>query len=64
MRCNNPVKATAGMFDKKYGNANFWTDKPPAMCPECGYMNIIPDNKIYKVLNLPLGLTIRSELGE
>jgi predicted nucleic acid-binding Zn-ribbon protein len=64
MRCDNPVKAVAGTFNKKYGNARFWTDKVPAICPECGYNNILADEKIYRALNWPLGLAIKLKLGE
>jgi len=64
MRCNNPAQIFAGAFKKEYGTARFWTDKPPAMCPECGYTNIIPDKKIYDALNCPLGLKIKLKLEE
>jgi len=41
MRCNNPAFTITGAFDRNSGNANFWTDKPPAMCPQCGYRQTI-----------------------
>jgi len=37
MRCANPANTVAGFFDKTKGNHHFWTDKPAAACPHCGY---------------------------
>ena len=64
MRCGNPVNMTAGVFDKKYGNPHFWTDKPPITCPHCGYQHLYFDKKIYQYLNWPAERPLKITLGE
>ncbi|MFH0769242.1 MAG: hypothetical protein V1932_06725, partial [Chloroflexota bacterium] len=64
MRCGNPVNMTAGVFDKKYGNPHFWTDKPPIACPHCGYQRLYFDKKIYQYLNWPAERPLKITLGE
>jgi len=64
MRCGNPVNMTAGVFDKKYGNPHFWTDKPPITCPHCGYQRLYFDKKIYQYLNWPAERPLKITLGE
>ena len=64
MRCGNPVNMTAGVFDKKYGNPHFWTDKPPITCPHCGYQRLYFDTEIYKYLNWSADIPLKLNLGE
>jgi len=64
MRCGNPVNMTAGVFDKKYGNPHFWTDKPPITCPHCGYQRLFFDTEIYKYLNWSAERPFKITLGE
>jgi len=64
MRCGNPVNMTAGVFDKKYGNPHFWTDKPPITCPHCGYSRLYFDAEIYKYLNWSADIPLKITLGE
>ena len=64
MRCGNPVNMTTGVFDKKYGNPHFWTDKPPITCPHCGYQRLYFDTEIYKYLNWPAERPLKITLGE
>jgi chromosome segregation ATPase len=64
MRCNNPVFTITGAFDRNSGNANFWTDKPPAMCPQCGYRHLLFDERVYQALNCPVGAPLKLRLGE
>ena len=63
IRCNNPVFAITGAIDHNSGNANFWTDKPPVMCPNCGHRNLLFDEKVYQALNCAVGTPIRLKLG-
>ena len=53
--CDNPFFKITSVADRKEGNAHFWTDKEPAMCPQCGYRKLVYDEKIYKALNWPIG---------
>jgi len=64
VRCNNPVYALTGAFDASSGNAHFWTDKPPAMCPQCGYRHLLYDERIYQALNWSVGIPVKLNLGE
>ena len=64
MRCGNPANMTAGVFDKKYGNPHFWTDKPPITCPHCGYQRLYFDKKIYQYLNWLAERPLKITLGE
>jgi predicted nucleic acid-binding Zn-ribbon protein len=64
MRCNNPAFTITGAFDRNSGNANFWTDKPPAMCPQCGYRHLLFDERVYQALNCPVGASLKLRLGE
>ncbi|MBI2854954.1 MAG: hypothetical protein HYX87_08580 [Chloroflexi bacterium] len=64
MRCNNPVFTLTGAFDQGCGNARFWTDKKPAMCPQCGYRRLLYDEAAYQALNLPVGAPFRLTTGE
>ena len=64
MRCGNPVNMTAGVFDKKYGNPHFWTDKPSITCPHCGYQRLYFDTEIYKYLNWSADIPLKLNLGE
>jgi chromosome segregation ATPase len=64
MRCNNPAFTITGAFDRNSGNANFWTDKPPAMCPQCGYRHLLFDERVYQALNCPVGAPLKLRLGE
>jgi chromosome segregation ATPase len=64
MRCNNPALMITGAFDRNSGNANFWTDKPPAMCPQCGYRHLLFDERVYQSLNCPVGTPLKLRLGE
>jgi chromosome segregation ATPase len=64
MRCNNPAFTITGVFDRNSGNANFWTDKPPAMCPQCGYRHLLFDKRVYQALNCPVGAPLKLRLGE
>ena len=64
MRCNNPAFTITGAFDRNSGNANFWTDKPPAMCPQCGYRHLLFDERVYQSLNCPVGAPLKLRLGE
>jgi chromosome segregation ATPase len=53
--CDNPFFKITSVADRKEGNAHFWTDKEPAMCPQCGYRKLVYDEKIYQALNWPIG---------
>jgi len=64
MRCGNPVNMTTGVFDKKYGNPHFWTDKPSITCPHCGYSRLYFDTEIYKYLNWSADIPLKLNLGE
>ncbi len=64
VRCTNPAYVITGAFDAKSGNAHFWTDQTPAMCPQCGYRILNPDEGIYRALNLPAGVPAKLILGE
>lgn len=64
LRCNNPTFAFTGAFNHNLGNAQFWTDKPPAMCPHCGYRHLLYDEKIYQAFNCPAGTPLKITLGE
>jgi len=64
VRCTNPAYVITGAFDAKSGNAHFWTDQPPAMCPQCGYRVLNADEGIYRALNWPAGVAGKLVLGE
>ena len=64
VRCGNPANAAAGVFDKKYGNPHFWTDKPPITCPHCGYQRLYFDTEIYQYLNWSADIPLKLTLGE
>jgi len=64
IRCNNPLLALTGAFDRNSGNAHFWTDKPPVMCPHCGYRQLLFDERLYEALNWPVGVPLKLRLGE
>jgi len=64
MRCANPANTVAGFFDKTKGNHHFWTDKPAATCPHCGYQILQFDRDIYQYLNWPEGEPLNLYLGE
>ena len=64
MRCANPASTVAGFFDKTKGNHHFWTDKPAAACPHCGYQILQFDRDIYRYLNWPEGEPLNLYLGE
>ena len=64
MRCGNPINAAAGVLDKKLGNPHFWTDKPPVMCPHCGYQQLFLDTDIYRYLNWSADMPLKLALGE
>jgi chromosome segregation ATPase len=64
MRCGNPINTAAGILDKKLGNPHFWTDKPPVMCPHCGYQQLFFDTEIYQYLNWPAERPLKLTLGE
>jgi len=64
LRCNNPFYALTGAFDRNSGNARFWTDRPPAMCPHCGYRQLLFDEKPYEALDLSVGVSFKLRLEE
>ena len=64
VRCGNPINAAAGVLDKKVGNPHFWTDKPPIMCPHCGYQRLYFDTEIYQYLNWSAEVPLKLTLGE
>ena len=64
VHCTNPAYVITGAFDAKSGNAHFWTDQPPAMCPQCGFRILRPDEGIYRALNWPAGVPGKLVLGE
>ena len=64
VHCTNPAYVITGAFDAKSGNAHFWTDQPPAMCPQCGFRILKPDEGIYRALNWPAGVAGKLILGE
>ena len=64
VRCNNPVYALTGAFNANSGNAHLWTDKPPAMCPQCGHRDLLHDKEIYQALNWPAEIPLKLNLGE
>lgn len=64
LRCNNPLSALAGVFDRSAAGAHFWTDKPATRCPHCGLTMLIYDEKPYQALNWPVGDPLRLQLGE
>ena len=64
VRCGNPINTVAGVFDKKQGNPHFWTDKPPVLCPHCGYRHLYFDTEIYQYLNWPVEIPLKLKLGE
>jgi len=64
VRCTNPAFVITGAFDANSGNAQFWTDKPPSMCPQCGYRHLVYDEKVYHALHWPVGLPGKLKLGE
>ncbi len=64
MQCTNPGYALWAGIDANLGNARFWTDKPPQMCPHCGYRLVAYDEAIYQALNCPVGYPVKLHLGE
>ncbi|MFC2071447.1 hypothetical protein ACFLUU_01835 [Chloroflexota bacterium] len=64
VRCTNPAFVITGAFDANSGNAQFWTDKPPSMCPQCGYRQLVYDERIYQTLGRPVGFPGKLTLGE
>jgi hypothetical protein len=64
MRCVNPFFAMTGGVDAHSGNAHFWTDKQPAMCPQCGHNGLAFDERIYQSLDQPIGIPGKVVLGE
>jgi predicted nucleic acid-binding Zn-ribbon protein len=64
MRCTHPASTFAGAFDRTKGNHHFWTDRPPAACPVCGYQVIEYDTKIYNYLGWPTQRPLKIHLGE
>jgi len=64
VRCTHPAFMITGAFDANSGNARFWTDKPPAMCPQCGYRQLVYDEKVYQSLGWPVGARGKLVLGE
>ena len=64
VRCTNPAFVITGAFNPNSGNAQFWTNKPPSMCPQCGYRHLVYDDRIYHALNWPVGLPGKLNLGE
>jgi uncharacterized phage infection (PIP) family protein YhgE len=64
MRCTHPASTVAGVFDRTKGNHHFWTDRPPAACPVCGYPVIEYDTKIYGYLGWPTQRPLKINLGE
>jgi len=62
--CTNPAFMITGAFDANSGNARFWTDKPPSMCPQCGYRHLVYDERVYHALHWPVGLPGKLNLGE
>jgi chromosome segregation ATPase len=55
VRCDNPFFKFTSIADHRSDNARFWTDKEPVMCPQCGYRQLLYDEKIYRALNWPVG---------
>ncbi len=64
MRCAHPANTVAGVFDRTKGNHRFWTDRPPASCPVCGYRILEFERNIYRYLNWPEGEPLNLYLGE
>jgi len=64
MRCAHPANTVAGVFDRTKGNHRFWTDRPPASCPVCGYRILEFERNIYRYLNWPEGHPLKINLGE
>ena len=65
VRCNNPLYALTGAFDRSTSGARFWTEKPPTRrCPCCGYPGAVYDEKAYEALNQPFGTPLQLKLGE
>jgi DNA repair exonuclease SbcCD ATPase subunit len=64
LRCNNPLYALTGFFDRSAGGAQVWTDKAGAKCPHCGLNTLVYDERLYQALNLPIGAPLKLQLGE
>lgn len=64
MRCGNPINMGAGIIDKRLGSPHFWTDKPPVLCPHCGYQHLYYDTEIYQYLNRSAEVPFKLILGE
>ncbi len=64
VHCTNPAFVITGAFSAKSGNAHFWTDQTPSMCPQCGYRILNADEGIYRALNWPAGAPGKLILGE
>jgi len=64
MRCTHPASTVAGVFDSTKGNHHFWTDRPPAACPVCGYPVLEYDIKIYNYHGWQTQRPLKIHLGE
>jgi len=64
LRCNNPLYAVMGAFDRRAGGAHVWTDKAGPKCPHCGLSTLIYDEGLYQALNLRPGTPLKIQLGE
>ncbi|MBT9142981.1 MAG: hypothetical protein DDT29_01380 [Dehalococcoidia bacterium] len=65
LRCNNPLYALPGAFDKSKKCAHFIVEKPPiSRCPCCDYPGTIFDSELYQLLNQPVGTSYELKLGE
>lgn len=64
LRCNNPVSAFTGVFNRSAAGAHFWTDKPAIRCPHCGLAVVIFDEEPYQTLGWQVGAALKLQLGE
>lgn len=64
LRCNNPLYAVTGAFDRHAGGAHVWTDKVGPKCPHCGLNTLTYDEGLYQALNWPPGEPRKLQLGE
>jgi hypothetical protein len=65
VRCNNPLFALTGTFDRSKSGARFCTEKPPIRrCPCCDYPGAVYDKEFYQTFNLPPGQPLKLQLGE
>lgn len=63
-RCLNPFFMMTGAFHTNAGNARFWTDKPPLLCPQCGLRNLAYDERVYQSMGWPVGQPVVIKLGD